>query len=141
MAGSTRLVHDWFSDLQREIDETFARIIDEPWGRAGESDWTPAIDIVETAEGYIISVDLPGICEDEVHVRVQPAAVEIHGSRICEQTVRGAKRIRTERMSGRFRRTVDCGRPVDPDSVTCHCRDGVYEIRLQKKSEHERRHE
>jgi HSP20 family protein len=130
---------DWtpmrpFLDLQREIDEVFGALIDEPWGRRGSTRWLPAVDIDETAEAYLVTVDLPGVCADDVQLHVRPREVEIRGTRVSSRSVASATRIHTERSAGHFRRTFPLDHPVDPETAESRCQDGVYQVKVKKRS-------
>jgi len=129
---------DWMSvrgflDWTRELDQAFDDLIHEPWGRTARTDWSPAVDIDETPDGYIVYVDVPGFCTGDVEVGVRPRKIEIGGTRTVTRTVETATRIHRERVTGAFRRTFSLERDVDPDSVTCRCERGVYEIHVRKQ--------
>jgi HSP20 family protein len=121
-----------FLDLEREIEEAFGALIDEPWGRTFPAEWSPAVDIDETPEAYIVSVDLPGVCADAIELHIRPREIEIRGTRTVSQSIASATRIHTERVSGRFRRRFPLEEPVDPQSAKCECEDGVYQVRVRK---------
>jgi len=128
---------DWlpirgFPDLEREIEEAFGALIDEPWGRTARSEWTPAVDIDETQDAYVVTVDVPGVCANDIELHVRPQEIEIRGSRTSSRSIATATRVHTERVSGKFRRTFRLDEPVDPRSAECECEDGVYQIRVRK---------
>ena len=130
---------DWvpilrFLDLKREIDEAFGTLIDEPWGRTMRAFWMPAVDIDETADAYIVTIDLPGLCEDDVELHVRPTQIAIRGTRVAARTVASAVRVHTERVVGHFHRQITLPRAVDPDTAEIRCDRGIYQIRLKKRS-------
>ena len=67
----------------REMDEFFNRFADLPrnfWGeQISSSDWTPAVDIRETDEGYLIDIDLPAVAADDVNVNVKDGLLGSNG--------------------------------------------------------------
>lgn len=42
--------------------------------------WAPAVDLLDTPEGYIVRVDLPGADRDDVSVTVRNKVVLIEGT-------------------------------------------------------------
>ncbi len=140
---------DWmpiriFLDLELEFEEVFEALIDEPWGRTFCAEWSPAVDIDETPNCYIFTVDLPGTRADTVEIRIRPWEVEIRGTRTPARYDAPATRIHTERVSGRFRRRFAMEEPVDPKSAECESENGVYQVRvlkLREKNDHKREKE
>ena len=125
-------LHKWL-DFRHDIEDTFSNLIDQPWGR-NRPDWVPQVDIDETTDAYVVTIDLPGVCEDEVELHVEARRIEIRGTRTYTETRASATRIHTERTVGRFRRGFRLEHAVDPDSATSRYSDGVYEITIKKRS-------
>ena len=65
-----------------------------------DSDWFPAVDVTETAEEYVLEVDLPGLKPEEVQVSVDQDALSISGDRVPPR--HGGRKLRVERPSGAF---------------------------------------
>jgi HSP20 family protein len=132
MTESERTPTRRFLDLEREVEEAFGSLIDEPWGRRTRPEWVPAVDVDETRDAYIVTVDVPGVPADDIELRVRPREVEIRGTRTSSRSIATAARIHTERVSGGFHRTFRLDDPVDPQSAKCEYKDGVYEVRVRK---------
>jgi len=126
-----------FWDLKREIDEAFDNLIDEPWGRTARAQWLPAVDIDETPDAYIVTIDLPGVCADDVELRIHPWEIEIRGTRTTTRSVESARRILTERSVGRFHRKFKLEHAVDPNTAESECKDGLYRLEVKKRSRRE----
>lgn len=122
-----------FRDLSQEIEDTFDALIDKPWGRTGQADWTPPMDIEEVADAYYVTVDLPGVQADDIQLYVRPWEIEICGTRTFERASASAARIRIERGRGRFCRTFRLEHEIDPDRASSHCDNGVYRLRIAKQ--------
>jgi HSP20 family protein len=122
------------SKFQRQIDELFREVIQQPWENAETgSAWQPAIDIYETEEAYLIEADLPGVESADVQVRVDGPLLTICGTRKSSQESQHLHGIYCERASGRFCRTVLLQHPVDQARMTMECKQGIYHIRLPKQ--------
>lgn len=95
----------------------------------GDTDWFPAVDLLETKLEYVFELDLPGINPEEIQFEVDGGGISISGKRV--PGVEGVKRLRTERPSGVFLRQL----PLPPDTtgevLGSFC-DGVLELRIPK---------
>ena len=97
--------------------------------RTADTDWFPAVDLIETGQEYLFEVDLPGLKPEEVQVSVDSDGLSICGRRGL--SLEGGKRVRVERPSGAFIRQL----PLPPDTtgevLGSFC-DGVLELRVPK---------
>ncbi len=108
-----------------------------PDGGAGLA--VPPLDVVETREGLVVEVDVPGtrptairvICHEDALVLegVKPESVR---SGVCEAPVECFHVI--ERAAGSFRRVIPLPWPVRRDGGEAHVRDGVLTISLPRGS-------
>ena len=94
--------------------------------------FTPAVDIEENSDGYVIRMDLPGVAQKDVKVQLTGETLTVRGERKQESIEKNAGRIRSERVYGSFERTFELGAPVRSDQVKATYRDGVLEIRVPK---------
>jgi len=94
------------------------------------ADWTPAADIYETASGYAIAIDLPGISREAVEIDVDDNRLIVKGTRNVEQS-----KHRNERPRGKFLRSFSIPGSVDQGGIGADYKDGVLQIRLPKRQE------
>jgi HSP20 family protein len=94
------------------------------------ADWTPAADIYETATGYAIAIDLPGVSRDAVEIDVDDNRLIIKGTRNVEPS-----KHRNERPRGKFVRTFSIPGSVDQGGIGADYKDGVLQVRLPKRQE------
>jgi HSP20 family protein len=104
----------------------------------GPTGWTPAVDIFETADRYVIMVELPGLSQDDVQLQHHEGRLTISGVRRerespCEQF------HRIERGHGSFSRTFHLPAPIDGERVTADLRDGVLTVTCPKANDSSRR--
>jgi HSP20 family protein len=95
--------------------------------------WAPAIDIYETADAYIITVEVPGVSRDDVELAVEDTRLVIRGRRL--EGHRGTEAARyhlVERGYGTFTRSFEFAARVDVHAVAADLADGVLTIRLPK---------
>lgn len=120
-------------NLERCVDEAFAELIHARWGAGIAAAWQPAIEIHETAEEYLVVVDLPGVTPDEVRVRVDDHLLTIHGRRAAQRRGKAGEMIYSERTEGEFMRSIPLPSAVDPALSEIHFDQGLQIIRLTKR--------
>ncbi len=99
------------------------------------SQFAPASDIHETAEAYVIRMDLPGVAQKDVKVTILGDTLAIRGERKLEQVHEKENLHYRERRSGSFERTFTLAAPVRADQVRASYRDGVLEVSVPKAEE------
>lgn len=124
------------SDLRDEID----RLFDSPLGeftRASHllSGWTPALDLHEDKDKFLLKVELPGMKKEDIEISLHDGSLTISGERKGEEKFEDAEVCRAERFVGRFQRTVSLPAPVDPEKVQAQYRDGILVVTLPKTEE------
>jgi len=120
------------STLQSEMNRLFNTAFDAPQGNSGGQRWMPSMDLVETAEGYVLRADLPGVKQDDVKLEVEDNVLTIAGERRAEHTESTEGYVRLERAFGSFARTLTLPRGVDAEAVTAAFADGVLEVHVPK---------
>ena len=94
----------------------------------------PAMDVEEINDGFVVSMDLPGIAVDDIEVTVDDGALSIKGERKqTDKQVEENRFSRFERHFGSFSRAIQLPKSVDPDRIEASCRNGVLEVKLQKR--------
>lgn len=116
------------------------RLFDSFFGRpatvaAGERMWAPLADMYETKDDLLVTLELPGVREKDVHVSITGDMLTVKGERRFESDVKDEGCYRLERVYGKFERSVSVPIPVQADKVKATYRDGVLEIRLPKVEE------
>lgn len=130
---------DPFRDLV-EIQSEMNRALDQYLGRqarpgAMERVWAPAIDIYETKDDLVVTAELPGVKEKDIHLSIVNDVLSLRGQRAADQQLKEENYHRIERWSGSFERHIQLPIPVQADRVRAGYRDGVLEIRLPKIEE------
>jgi HSP20 family protein len=97
----------------------------------GPSGWTPAVDILETADQYIVMAEVPGMSRDELDISVHEGRLTISGER-RERTSQCEQYHRVERGHGSFSRTFHLPVPMDSERITADLRDGVLTVTCPK---------
>jgi len=122
--------------LRREID----RLFQEPFGflAPGTSffeGWSPAVDIYEDKDKYIVKAELPGMKKEDIDAALDGATLTISGERREEEEKRDGENYRSERFFGRFQRSVTLPTAVQPNKIEASYKDGVLTVTLPKSEE------
>ena len=121
----------------------FRRLFDEPsapslrWeaGANGENEWQPLVDVVESKDGLLFKVEIPGVKQEDISLSLEDNTLTVKGERKHETQVNEEGYSRIERSYGAFSRSVLLPPTVDVDRVKATYKDGVLEIQLPKKEE------
>jgi len=101
-----------------------------------EQAFLPAIDIVETTEGYEVRADLPGIRKENLSVTVKDELLTIEAEPTVDDTGKeGVTIVKKERRSGRYSRQLKLGKTVDGSKISAQYSDGVLKLVLPKAEE------
>ena len=122
-----------FTELQNEM----ARMMENrgfEWDQIGRA-WSPAMDLQETENEYILQADLPGIRREDIELTAIDNTISIRGRREIEEREDAKNIHRVERMYGEFQRTFELPGGFDAANVAATLRDGVLRVRLPKREE------
>lgn len=135
-------VHGW--DPLRELDDLqhrFSSLLESTFGDIPDlslGGWTPAVDIEETDDAFVVEAELPGVNREDIDVELDESQLVIHGE-IKERERRGVLRRQTRR-TGRFDYRVVLPGQVDVDEVDASLKDGVLRLELHKSEASRSRH-
>src|ERR1700751_3733143 len=126
-----------FSTLQDRLNRLFR----ESYGPEGRdeslttSQFAPPVDVYEDEHNVVLKVEVPGIDEKDIDVRVENNVLTVHGERKVEKEEKEENFRRVERQYGSFTRTFTLPSTVDADNVQANYDKGVLKINLPKKAE------
>src|SRR5207344_3525777 len=126
-----------FATLQDRINRVFR----DSYSGAGQdealstSSFAPAVDVYEDEHKVSLKIEVPGIDEKDIDVRVENSTLTVHGERKLEKEEKEENFRRVERQYGSFTRSFTLPSSVDPGQVSAHYDKGVLKINLAKKAE------
>ena len=98
--------------------------------------WTPALDLYQNNDSVVAVVELPGMRKDDIEISLHDGTLTIGGERKKAQPDgNGESATRTERFSGKFRRSVTLPTRVDANKVNATYKDGILTVTLPKAEE------
>ncbi|MBI6545783.1 MAG: Hsp20/alpha crystallin family protein [Cyanobacteria bacterium NC_groundwater_1444_Ag_S-0.65um_54_12] len=114
-------------ELGQMFEQAFGERTSTPAGH-----WLPVSDVYETADAYLISCDLPGVRQEEIHLHIEGNELTLSGERHYAEP-EGGKAHKIERTYGSFQRTFQLPLNINRDDIKASLRDGVLNLRLPKK--------
>src|SRR5262249_54975524 len=126
------------SDIQGEVNRIFDSFLGRPLvsgaGSAVRS-WAPVCGMHETKDEVVLSFELPGVSEKDVSLSITGDLLTLKGERTANREFKDEDAYRTERVYGKFERSVELPMAVQADKVKATYRDGVLEVKLPKAEE------
>jgi HSP20 family protein len=139
-----------FESLRREVDRLFddfhpfdfrlpsSRSLfgrDLPSFRGTAWSLAPAMDLVEKANRFEITAELPGIDEKNVDIKLANNVLTIKGEKNEEKEEREKDYYLSERRYGSFQRSFQLPEGVDADKIDASFAKGVLTVKLPKTAE------
>ncbi len=97
--------------------------------------FAPAVDIYEDEHNITLKLEVPGIDEKDIDVRIENNTLTVHGERKIEKEEKEENFRRVERQYGSFTRSFTLPSSVDTGQVSADYEKGVLKIKLAKKAE------
>ena len=120
--------------LQNRMNSLF-RDMNEGEGPISTAAFTPAADIYEDDKKIILKLEVPGIEEKDLDVRVENSTLTVKGERKFEKEEKEENFHRIERRYGSFTRSFTLPATVNSEEVRADYEQGVLKIRLPKRAE------
>ncbi len=119
--------------MNRMFEDVFA-------GRSEDKDlsastWAPAVDIFETESELVMTVEIPGIDEKDIEIKIEDNTLTLKGERKFEKETKEENYHRIERSYGSFYRAFTLPNSIDPDKILAEHENGVLKITMAKRLE------
>lgn len=121
------------SDLLRDFFDLQFPFL--PRQRAGMNAWSPALDVWDDKDAFVVSLEAPGLKKEDFEISFQDGVLSIAGERKAEAESAEKSYFRRERFLGRFCRSVTLPAQVDVSKVSASYKDGVLTVTLPKSEE------
>lgn len=114
--------------LQQDLDRFFGKPQFD-LGLSGPSVF-PLLNVFSDEDGLVVQAEVPGVKPDQLHVELDPGRLTISGERNFDAGE--GSYHRRERRGGRFSRTIQLPRDLDPEHADAQCRNGLLTVRIAK---------
>lgn len=100
------------------------------------SEWlSPASEASSDDNAYTISIELPGVSEDDIDLRIENDSLVITGEKTEAREDKGETWYFSERQYGSFRRSFRLPPDADPSKAEAHAKDGVLEVTVPRRTQ------
>jgi len=120
--------------LQHRVNSLF-RDMNEADDSVAATSFVPAVDIYEDAQKVMLKLEVPGIDQKDLDVRVENHTLTVKGERKFETEEKEENFHRIERRYGSFYRAFTLPNTVDTENVAASYNAGVLKLELKKKPE------
>ncbi|HEY6303450.1 MAG TPA: Hsp20/alpha crystallin family protein [Terriglobales bacterium] len=123
------------------LQERMNRLFRDPRGPENQDEsltttaFAPPVDVYEDEHNITLKIEVPGIDEKDIDVRIENNTLTVHGERKFENEEKEENYRRVERQYGSFTRTFSLPNTVNHDNVQADYDKGVLKIKLEKKAE------
>ena len=128
---------DPFRDLAA-LQGRMNRLFEEQYGGREElttGAFVPPVDIYEDEHGVQLKLEVPGIDEKDLDIKIENNVLSVSGERKFEKEEKEENFHRVERLYGSFTRSFTLPSTISTEDVKANYDNGVLKIRLAKRAE------
>ena len=107
-------------------------VFDRYFGDFDHSAGWPAVDVSEDDDNYLVEVELPGLSEKDVEVKVENGVLTIASRKDESREEKDEGYIRKERRHYSFSRSFSLPDNVDLEKITANFKNGLLDIAVPK---------
>jgi HSP20 family protein len=97
--------------------------------------FVPPVDIYEDEHKLVLKLEIPGIRQEDLDVRMENATLSVRGERSLQSEGKEENFHRVERRYGTFYRAFTVPTTIDQESIQADYEAGVLRLELQKRVE------
>lgn len=128
-----------FNNIASEFDRAIHRFCggDVNFENATDSEthWHPQVDIRETKDEFLLTMELPGVSKDDLRIHFEDNLLKIEGERKKEDSDENSSYLREERCYGKFSRVFKVNSRVQGDKIDAAYSNGLLTLSLPKAEE------
>ena len=125
-----------FTTLQDRVNRLFRDTYGDGRDEAlTTSNFAPPVDVYEDEHNITLKIEVPGIEEKDIDVRIENNTLTVHGERKFEKEEKEENFRRVERQYGSFTRSFTLPNTIDAEKVQANYDKGILKVQLAKKAE------
>lgn len=122
------------------LQERMNRLFNDQFGKVDEENlsaaaFMPPVDIYEDENGLQLKLEVPGVEEKDIDIRIENNLLTVRGERKFEKEEKEQNFHRIERRYGSFFRSFQLPTTVNSEEVRAEYVNGVLKIDLAKRAE------
>lgn len=125
--------HSLITDFDRMIDGFFNN--DWNLNTRALTNWSPAVDIKEQDDKFLITADIPGLTKKDVKLIVRDGVLSITGERNDKSEKETGSYHYRERRNGSFSRSFRLPETVNEEKISAKFANGILSVILPKFEE------
>ena len=94
--------------------------------------WSPAVDVNEKDNSFVLTADIPGLTKKDIKVNVANGKLSISGERTYETDQENDNYHYRERRFGTFDRSFKLPDTVDEEKISASFKNGILIVALPK---------
>jgi len=122
------------NDMDRFLNDAFG-LFNDGYGGERIGAWSPAVDMEETKEDFIISAEIPGIKKEDIKITIVDNTVQLSGEVYEEKELKETQYYLKERSRGKFTRSFTLPTSVNVNKAEAAYKDGILRLKLPKAEE------
>lgn len=126
------------SSKRSYIDDVFNNFFNEiaSWPSSyNDKILSPKTDIIENDSDYNLEIELPGVTQDNVGLKIDNNILTIEGKKEqCTEKKENNYHMQ-ERYYGSFYRSISLPSNIDEEHIEAQCKDGILSIKIPKKEQ------
>lgn len=121
--------------MRTEVSKTSNKIPAEtPEPAAGGRIYRPLTDIVETSEGVVLMLEMPGVAAEDVDVTLEKRVLTVRG-KVRPTAPEKLQLTHAEYGEGDYERAFTLSDDFDPDRISAEVSQGVLTLTLPRAAE------
>jgi len=116
-------------DLLDNVSRWFDDFVSEPFFGTGN---VPAVDVRETDGEYLMEVELPGLTEKDVEVKLEKSLLTISSSKEQSKEEKKNGYVMRERRQSHFSRSFVLPEGIDSEKIAAEFKNGVLNLTFPK---------
>ena len=125
---------DRLTNMRAEMDRVFESTVGSlSRSPAPLSRWNPAVNVYQDKDQFTVVVELPGLKKEEIEISLHDDTLTISGERKREES--SGQEFLTERLYGKFQRSLTLPTAVDAEKVKASYENGLLQVVLPKAEE------
>lgn len=94
--------------------------------------WCPAADVYRTRDGWLVKVDLAGVCPEDLQITLTDKVLELKGLRRDSSYAEGISYQQLEITYSRFEKRIQFPSSIEKATLDRDYRDGLLVLRLHE---------
>jgi HSP20 family protein len=119
-------------EMNRLFSDTFRGLEDGDDPNRGSWTFNPVVDIEQGDDQYEISIELPGVYQEDVNVEVTDDMLVISGSKERKQTRGEGQHRQSERVYGSFQRSFRLPEDAEAEKIQAKFDNGVLTVGIPR---------